>query len=122
MPRGLRRTSRAAARPPRPRGPRSRKKNKGQAAEEDEAKREEVEGGDPLGAGRRVRLHGLSTALLNGATGCVVGPAVRAVPVGASGGGLQAEDRLPVQIEGPPEAAAAYPQPVKVKRANLQPV
>ncbi|KXZ55029.1 hypothetical protein GPECTOR_3g190 [Gonium pectorale] len=61
-----------------------------------------------LKKGCRVRLSGLSVAVLNGAEGCIVGP-----PDQESG-------RHPVKLLRPPEAVAAFPAGVKVKPVNLE--
>ncbi|KAG2430746.1 hypothetical protein HYH02_013585 [Chlamydomonas schloesseri] len=63
-----------------------------------------------LKKGARVRLHSLSTSVLNDAVGCIVGPLD-----GTTG-------RHPVKLLSPPEAVAAFPSGVKVKPSNLEKV
>ncbi|PNG99355.1 hypothetical protein TSOC_014870, partial [Tetrabaena socialis] len=65
---------------------------------------------DDIRKGCRVRLLGLSTAVLNGAEGCVVGPADPDT------------GRHPVKLLRPAEAVAAFPLGIKVKPTNLEKV
>lgn len=55
-----------------------------------------------------MRLTGLSTAILNGAEGVIVGPMD------------EEAGRHPVKLLKPPEAVAAFKDGVKVKPANLE--